>query len=95
MARIRVLAPGFQCFLSAHHRVLESNICALENPIGTQDSNKVFEDWHTGFQECGNEHNIFIELHTGFKIGILCVARLEKLTKGFIKQNGNFKNSQD
>jgi hypothetical protein len=31
------------------------------------------------YQECGNEHALQIEIHSGYQIGILCVAHPVKL----------------
>jgi hypothetical protein len=51
--------------------------------------------WRSGFQVSDTERPVYTELTAGFQLGIREGARSFQLSGGFIKQNLNFKNSQE
>jgi hypothetical protein len=48
---------------------------AVETPIGAQGTIQSSEDWHSGYQDSGNELSIYIALIAGYQIGIRQGAR--------------------
>jgi hypothetical protein len=57
--------------------------------IGTQDTNHVFEDWHTEYLGCDNEHTVHRML---FQIGILLVLKYIKMRTGLSSKTKTLKN---
>jgi hypothetical protein len=51
--------------------------------------------WRSGFRVSDPERPVYTELTAGFQLGIWEGARSFQLRGGFIKQNKNFKNSQE
>jgi hypothetical protein len=85
-----VPTPGVCWNPMRSYRLKNFTFSAVAPRSGTQDSNPVAVDWHTGYLECGHVHTVYRALRPGYQIRIWCGVHGSFITSTFL-QDYHFK----